>query len=89
MIQKHEQFGEMSEKEHFEGEDSQSNHYTMLFSINLVHILSCEKNNYFIFLLLYKLVTDNLELSHYLKGKSYILFSGNFLDFKPRRQCLK
>ena len=28
MIQKHEQFGEMSEKEHFEGEDSQSNHYT-------------------------------------------------------------
>ena len=89
MIQKHEQFGEMSEKEHFEGEDSQSNHYTMLFSINLVHILSCEKNNYFIFLLLSQLVTDNLELSHYLKGKSYILFSGNFLDFKPRRQCLK
>ena len=28
MIQKHEQFGEMAAKEHFEGEDSQSNHYT-------------------------------------------------------------
>ena len=61
----------------------------MFFSINLVHILSCERNNYFIFLLLSQLVTDNLELSHYLKGKSFILFSGNFLDFKPRRQCLK
>lgn len=89
MIQKHEQFGEMAEKKHFEGEDSQSNHYTMFFSINLVHILSFEKNSCFIFLLLSQLVTDNLKLSHYLKGKSYILFSGNFLDFKPRRQYLK
>ena len=60
MIQKHEQFGEMAEKEHFGGEDSQSNHYIIFFSINLVHILSCEKNNYFIFLLL--LSTSHCQL---------------------------